>query len=618
MDLFLKKKKLISLILLFSLTIGFSPIFATKTLAQTGPALIAAEGAAVLSAAAPFNGVCSPLVWGSGWACDPGTRYNTLAILSTALGVTGGVAQKEAVWDGIAYFLARILIRQLSQSIVTWINSGFQGNPSFVQNPGKFMAEVGDRAIGEFIFGSDLGFLCSPFETNIRINLGYKYSPFKDKINCTLSGILKNVDGSVTNAYNDFMDGDFINGGGWDSWLNITTNPQNNQIGAQLIAEAELTARIGEKELIKKDELNWSGGLLSMKNCTRITKDANGVQTNAESYRGDPAFFQKVGTQTGSGQLVRDTSGTITGSTEDACEIVTPGTWITGSGNKVFGMDLDALGVADELDEIIGALANFVISKVIQKGVSLLTGDDLSSDNADWREGIAAMEAQQNQQGQEAVTDVQARANNNGGNTNNGGNINNNINITPVNDSTTIVTYNTSGTVDFSKTFDTRAEILKAIEEQTLNETNYLYTQNNTILLLLTTSQNVFASSNCSATDKTMVINQITGDYTGARDLVWNIKDASGAATTTNNNLALLNTSKTAVSNQLYNISDASIQTAIQNLAANTTFHSPATVNNYSLGGAIFNTIRGWIANKITALGSTCSIDKSSLAEWGI
>jgi hypothetical protein len=112
------------------------------------------------------------------------------------------------------------------------------------------------------------------------------------------------------------------------------------------------------------------------------------------NYRGDPAFFKTPGT-TANTDVTRDESR-LGISTKDECQIVTPGTWITGTGNKVLGMDLDRLGAADEINEIVGALANFVISKVMEKGMAMVRGDDLSPNNSNWRAGIASLQAQQN------------------------------------------------------------------------------------------------------------------------------------------------------------------------------------------------------------------------------
>ncbi|MFA7252375.1 MAG: hypothetical protein WC027_00780 [Candidatus Paceibacterota bacterium] len=326
-----------------------------------------------------------------------------LLISGTLTGVLPGEAQKESLWDKIAYAAGRILVRQLTQSIVNWINTGFEGNPSFVQDPAGFMLGVGDRTIGEFIFNNpDLAFLCDPFEINVKIALGLQYSPFKDKINCTLSEVLANSE----NAYNDFVNGDFINGGGWDSWLSITTNPQNNQIGAMLIAQGELDAQIEGNKENKKDELAWSGGLLSWKDCTTRTVDANGNNVGSPpiTSTGDP-YYGKVN-YTASSTDARADSYTQMGPSQPSangqqtytktdCLTQTPGTVIADQMQDITGWDVERLGIADEFNEIVGALANFLVTKVLEKGFGGVNSEELSPDDPEWRAGIASLQAQQ-------------------------------------------------------------------------------------------------------------------------------------------------------------------------------------------------------------------------------
>ena len=71
--------------------------------------------------------------------------------------------------------------------------------------------------------------------------------------------------GNVTDAMNKFAEGDFVGGGGWDSWLQITTNPQNNPMGAMILAEVELDARLAAKKEIQMTETAWGNGFMSFK-----------------------------------------------------------------------------------------------------------------------------------------------------------------------------------------------------------------------------------------------------------------------------------------------------------------------------------------------------------------
>ena len=146
---------------------------------------------------------------------------------------------------------AKALVQEMVQSIVAWINSGFQGNPSFITDPAGFLKNTADQTIGEFIFNDpSLNFLCSPFQIKVKLALGLEYRPFYKKINCTLSGVLSNI----KNSFDSFANGNFIDNGGWDTWFNLSTNPQNTPQGSYLMAKEQLGIKIqGNK--IKKNKL---------------------------------------------------------------------------------------------------------------------------------------------------------------------------------------------------------------------------------------------------------------------------------------------------------------------------------------------------------------------------
>ena len=140
---------------------------------------------------------------------------------------------KELGLDGIANKLAQQAVRQMTTSIVRWINTGFEGSPAFVTDLGGFLKEVADNVAGDFIYGSELGFLCSPFELNIRAALEIQYAtPFEERASCTLTDIVGNVNGVAT-SFSDSLTS-------WDDWFEVTTKPQNNQYGAYMLAQQEL------------------------------------------------------------------------------------------------------------------------------------------------------------------------------------------------------------------------------------------------------------------------------------------------------------------------------------------------------------------------------------------
>ncbi len=141
-----------------------------------------------------------------------------------------GVCVPFTSLNSFAWFAAKLVIRQLTADIVNWINSGFDGNPAFVTNPAGFFTDIVDEQIGLMISeSSDLKFLCTPFSLDIRLALAFKYRPFRKKVTCTLTDIIKNSKNAVDGAsINGFTKGDFKQGG-WPAFVSMTTEPATNK-----------------------------------------------------------------------------------------------------------------------------------------------------------------------------------------------------------------------------------------------------------------------------------------------------------------------------------------------------------------------------------------------------
>jgi len=237
---------------------------------------------------------------------------------------------KEFTLDGIASGLAKLILKSITQSILTWINSGFQGSPAFVTDLKQFLLDRADLAAGDFIYGSELGFLCSPFQLDVKIALATAYQQqehegFGSESQCTLSKVTDNVEGFLSGSFDQ---------GGWASWFEVTQNPVNTPTGAYLAAEGEMYARIADEKGNTIKELEWGSGFLSFKVCGD-TQVASGAQKN--------------------------------------CTITTPGKVIEYALTVNLQNGTQALIEADEINEIIGALFAQLAKQAIT-GVSGLLG----------------------------------------------------------------------------------------------------------------------------------------------------------------------------------------------------------------------------------------------------
>lgn len=282
---------------------------------------------------------------------------------------------KEYILDNVAYMLAKMVLRELTSSIVNWINTGFEGNPSFVSNPSEFFKDIGDQLLGEMILGNEsLAFLCTPFSIDLKLQLAFKYSPFKKRISCTLTDVIANASGAVQNAsINGFTAGDFAQGG-WPAFVNMTTEPQNNLYGAYIQADFELSARIADMEKRKSDELNQGRGFLSWRKCKNVE----------------------------TGEVDEESGGALV---KQVCEVQTPGSVIAGVLDANTTGPLQELHLADEINEVVNALFAQMVKQVLTTGLRGLSGSG-PSDPDSYVNQLEQEQAGNNQQLQTLKTQI--------------------------------------------------------------------------------------------------------------------------------------------------------------------------------------------------------------------
>jgi len=278
--------------------------------------------------------------------------------LSAVKAVTGCDA-KECGLDAIAWTISKMAIQTMTKSVVGWINNGFNGSPAFVTNIDVYLGQISDATANQF-FGqlSSNAAIRSPFQTTVSA--------------LTQTNYLKSTNANgffLSNPYtlNQFThdDAGFIAGktfdGGWQAWLAMTTQPQNNPLGAQQLAQDELQKRIATAQTNSIKQLDWGQGFLSW--CG--DKDDSAPDPNA-------------GTQ-GTIQTVTVTAQQCLGSDGKPGEIKTPGSVIQAQLNKTLGLTGDQLVTADEFNEIIGALMSQLVGQVL--GSTGLSGVSQPSSN---------------------------------------------------------------------------------------------------------------------------------------------------------------------------------------------------------------------------------------------
>jgi hypothetical protein len=250
--------------------------------------------------------------------------------------MTAGSFAIDNVLDGIAWSLAKKILSEMTSSILNWVNSGFKGSPAFVTDMRGFLLDIADREIGNYLedLGGPLSFICAPFKLDVQIAVSLAYENSRNNAGmempgtCTLTGALANLD--------KFIDGteSFVDGGGWDTWFAITSNPnQYTPYGTLLTAKAQATARIVNARGEEIKLLEFGDGFLSAKVCEKVEDESGG---------------------------------------HEKCGITTPGKVINEALTFQTSAGPRSLIEADEINEIISAVFSQLTQKAITGTMGLL------------------------------------------------------------------------------------------------------------------------------------------------------------------------------------------------------------------------------------------------------
>ena len=196
-------------------------------------------------------------------------------------------------------------------------------------NFNQYFANVADQAAGEFIKGSALSFLCSPFAPQIKIAIAQSYANRNGSsgASCSLS--------RVTNNMNGFLKGNW-GAGGWGGLLQFTTMPTNNPYGAYAYAQVGLNGAIARAQNNANRNIS-PGGFISVQKCDNVPLVAGG--TGAVPARKN-------------------------------CKVTTPGQVIEDSLKASQSSSINQLNIAQDINSIINALTNQMVLKTLYGGLA--------------------------------------------------------------------------------------------------------------------------------------------------------------------------------------------------------------------------------------------------------
>lgn len=239
-------------------------------------------------------------------------------------------------WDSFAWFFARQILHLFTQEMVSWIRTGqFGGGPLFTTDLVGELFNAADNAAGHFLaqYASEEWYqlLCAPFRPHIYLALGSGRIPYIERARCTVTDVVDNLESFYT---------DFSNGG-WAAWF-ASIEPQNNPYGLYLLSLEEKERREREVTFDIRHNFLAGQGFIGLKQC------APGAELN-ELHPQNPTPGEKYCTKF------------IT---------VTPGKVVEDQLSQALNTDLQKLGVADEMNEIIATVFDELLSWLVSGGSS--------------------------------------------------------------------------------------------------------------------------------------------------------------------------------------------------------------------------------------------------------
>lgn len=270
------------------------------------------------------------------------SKTQSSAQVGTTVGAFGMGVLTLPSWDSIAYCVVNAMIEYVANSTIAWIQGGFEGNPSFVNNPEQFFKDLANVEASAFLQELAYGTLglniCEPFRAQIVLTIarnhvgnqqgyggqgGYSQGGFGGGGNigyggCTLDDIKGNLEG--------FLGGNFESGG-WDSWFQISQIDSNNPYSTYFNLQAQLDGAVNKKKTLAQQELNWGQGFLSFRKCDEKTPKEK----------------------------------------QSDCPITSPGIVIQSQLEKTLGLAKDRLVLAEKFDQVITAVVNELINTALDK-----------------------------------------------------------------------------------------------------------------------------------------------------------------------------------------------------------------------------------------------------------
>lgn len=289
----------------------------------------------------------------------------------------GELKKKECTLDPFVKIITGSLISAMTSKIVGWIQGEGGKNVGYVGSFEKTLKHELNVRSGEFLNQLAGVNLCGNVRPFLRIALGTPQG-LRRSLGCSVTDIVDNVE----DFFNDFQKG------GWNAFMQVSLNPQNNPYGAYLIAlDASVQAQDERRRSIEAG-YQAGGAFLGFRVPEEVCEpidQAAATSLLSESPTGSYDDIPGV-KRDESGQLVTCHTRYVT---------KTPGQTVVSLLNKAVGAGIDSAVSADEIDEALSSIITALINRIIGQSAGVFRDGVFRSggpgilDDTDPREGLA-------------------------------------------------------------------------------------------------------------------------------------------------------------------------------------------------------------------------------------
>lgn len=267
--------------------------------------------------------------------------------------------------DALAYAAGQMVLNQLTENTISWIQGGFHGSPSFAVDTKQLEQDLIDAVAGELI-GQIKDLSVCEFRFNYvddltdAVQLSTKKKKAKYIPKCPFPDSLTTLNFYASDAVTA------VNSFGWTAF-GAALQDSGNPYSVQVATAQELEDRKEESKKEQDKKLSWSNGyadLIDTTDCNYpegikdyVTTGAGGAgDTGSDAFYTDPTVAQPNTAD----------PATVKALQKQYCKTTTPGNIVSDQLSETLGLDMDRLGFADNMNKIIAAVLNELTQQTVR------------------------------------------------------------------------------------------------------------------------------------------------------------------------------------------------------------------------------------------------------------